>query len=83
MRSREQRLINVLLPTATFKPEAAYCASNVQLVQDYLCLLWPELTTHFATKATPIDSIDGKCHATKLKSSRTCLTSYFSFISHE
>ena len=31
---------------------------------------------HFVTKATPINSVNGKCHVKKLKSSRTCLTGY-------
>ena len=39
--------------------------------------------TSFVTKAMPIDGIDGKCHIKKLKSSRTCLTGYSAFISHE
>ena len=38
---------------------------------------------HFVTKATPIACIDGKCYIKKLKSSRTCLTGYSAFVSHE
>ena len=37
--------------------------------------------TRFVTKAMPLDNIDGMCHIKKLKSSRTCLTGYWDFIS--
>ena len=39
-----------------------------QLIQPYLSLLWLLLVTHFVTRVTPIDDIDGKSHKTELKS---------------
>ena len=33
-----------------------------RLIQPYLSLLWLLLVTHFVSRATPIDDIDGNCH---------------------
>ena len=41
-----------------------------RLIQPYLNLLWLQLATHFATRVTPIDDIDGKSHKMELKISR-------------
>ena len=46
------------------------------LIQPYLSLLWLLLTTHFVTRVTPIDEIDGKSHKTELKSSRNYSTNH-------
>ena len=47
-----------------------------RLIQPYLSLLWLLLATHFVTRVTPINDIDGKSHKTVLKSSHNYSTNY-------
>ena len=71
-------LLNISFPQGmpTFITEVLRLVSNVQLVKHLLLiLLCQEFTTHFVTKAPPIDSING------MNNSRTHLTSYPGFIS--
>ena len=73
----------------TFVNETLHLVINVQLVKCLILLneqliqhyLSQEFTMYFVTKAMPIDNIDGVYHIKKLRSSRTFLTSYSSFIS--
>ena len=54
-----------------------------QIIQRYLSsLLWLKLATYFATRATPINDIDGKGHKTDLKSSKTYSTNHIKSNSH-
>ena len=46
------------------------------LIQPYLSLLWLFLATHFITRVTPIDDIEGKSHKAELKSSRNYSTNH-------
>ena len=69
-----------LYDTPTFKTKVLRLVSNEGqlkrllllykwLIQPYLSLLWLLLATHFVTRVTPIDNIDGKTHKTELQSS--------------
>ena len=60
--------------TPTFKTKALRLVSNVQLVKRLLPC--NEQQIQLITKVPPINSIDSKCRAKKLKSSRTCLIGY-------
>ena len=49
-------------------------------MQHYFIVIFGRNLQRAANKATPTDNIDGKCHITKLKNSRTCLPSHSDFI---
>ena len=58
---------SVLLVVYNWLKNGFYCEMNGKYSITYLALLWQLSTTHFVTKAPPINSIDSKCHTKKLK----------------
>ena len=60
--------------------KTSFAATHIYkwLLQPYLSLLWLYLATHFITRATSIDDIDGKSQKTEPKSSRNYLGKHLS-----